>query len=80
MRVPRRLAAWSVRRVPGVHGLLRVPAESLAYFTHPTHYLTDHTRADLAGSGIEAPAVPTYSDRLVAFMKAHPEVTSAAMV
>jgi hypothetical protein len=49
------------------------------YYAHPTHYLTDHTQADLAGSGIHLPPFPSYVDRLVEFMQHHPEIGSAAM-
>jgi nucleoside-diphosphate-sugar epimerase len=75
----RKLAKASIRHVPGVYGLLRMPAEAVDYFAHPTHYLTDHLRADLAGSGIEAPAFGSYVDRLAAFMRDHAEISSAAM-
>jgi hypothetical protein len=44
-----------------------------------THYLTDHTQADLAGSGIHLPPLASYVDRLVEFMELHPEIGSAAM-
>ena len=33
---------------------MRIPPEAVDYYAHPTHYLTDHTQADLAGSGIAA--------------------------
>jgi nucleoside-diphosphate-sugar epimerase len=77
--VPRRIAKVGIRRVPGAHTLLRIPAEAVDYFAHPTHYLTDHTRADLAGSGIAVPPFREYVDRLVAFMQEHQEIGSAAM-
>lgn len=78
--VPRRLAKSAIRRVPGAYDVLRIPAEAVDYFAHPTHYLTDHTQADLAGTGIEVPRFTDYVDRLVAFMRAHQEIGSAAMV
>ncbi|MCV7130767.1 SDR family oxidoreductase [Mycolicibacterium austroafricanum] len=77
--LPRRLAKASIRHVPGIYRLLRMPAEAVDYFAHPTYYLTEHIREDLAGSGIEAPPFPSYVDRLVAFMRAHPDLGSAAM-
>ena len=61
-------------------GLMRMPAEAVDYFAQPTHYLTDHVRADLAGSGIEVPPFGSYAHRLVEFMREHPDVSSAAMV
>ncbi|AFM18063.1 non-ribosomal peptide synthase, dehydrogenase domain-containing protein [Mycolicibacterium chubuense NBB4] len=77
--VPRKLAKAALARVPGLYRLMRIPPEDVDYFVHPTSYLTEHCRADLAGSGIEAPAFPSYVQRLVAFMRSHPEVSSAAM-
>jgi thioester reductase-like protein len=78
--LPRRVAKGSLAHVPGVYKLIRIPPEAVDYFAHPTHYLTDHTHADLAGSGIEPPPFPSYVERLVEFMRHHPEVGSAAMV
>jgi nucleoside-diphosphate-sugar epimerase len=77
--VPRRLAKAGIRYVPGAHRLMRIPAEAVDYFAHPTHYLTDHTQEDLAGSGIAVPPFRDYVDRLVEFMQAHREIGSAAM-
>ena len=77
--LPRKLAKASLARVPGLYRLMRIPPEAVDYFAHPTFYLTDHSRADLAGSGIEASPFLKYVDRLVEYMRTHPEVTSAAM-
>ena len=77
--LPRKLAKESLARVPGLYRLMRIPPEAVDYFAHPTFYLTDHCRADLAGSGIEAPPFRSYVDRLVDYMRSHPEVSSAAM-
>jgi uncharacterized protein YbjT (DUF2867 family) len=79
VQLPKRLAKDAIAHVPGVYQILRIPAASVDYFAHPTHYLTDHLREDLAGSGIEPPAFPTYVEQLVAFMKEHPEIGSEAM-
>lgn len=78
--LPRKLAKAALVRVPPLYRLMRIPPESVDYFAHPTHYLTDHMRADLAGSGIEPPPLRGYVDRLVDFMRRHPEVGSEAMV
>lgn len=78
--IPRRLAKGAIRHVPGVNELMRIPPEAVDYFAHPTHYLTDHTQADLAGSGIQPPPFPSYVDRLVDFVRQHPEIGSAAMI
>jgi nucleoside-diphosphate-sugar epimerase len=77
--LPRKLAKAALAHVPGLYLLMRIPPEDVDYFMHPTFYVTDHCRADLAGSGIEPPALPSYVDRLVDYMRSHPEVGSAAM-
>ncbi len=77
--VPRRVAKLGITYVPGAYRLLRIPAEAVDYFAHPTHYLTDHTDADLAGSGIAVPPFRDYVDQLVSFMRRHHEIGSAAM-
>ncbi len=77
--VPRTLAKEAIRHVPGAHALLRIPAEAVDYFAHPTYYLTEHTQHDLAGSGIQVPPFREYVDRLVDFMRRHHEVGAAAM-
>jgi len=73
------LAKWSIDHVPGVYQLMRIPSSSIDYFVHPTHYDTRNTVADLRGSGISCPPFTAYLDRLVAFVKSHPEIGSAAM-
>lgn len=78
--VPKELAKVAISRVPGVYELMRIPADAIDYFVHPTHYLTANTQADLAGSGIRVPGFDTYADRLIAFMRAHPEFGAKAMV
>jgi len=77
--LPRKLAKASLAHVPGLRRLMRIPPQAVDYFAHPTFYLTDHCRADLAGSGIEAPSFRSYVDRLVEYMRSHPQVSSAAM-
>ena len=78
--LPLKVAKASIEKVPGVYSLLRIPSSALDYFVLPTQHATSHARADLAGSGIACPPFRDYSDRLVSFMRAHPEVGSAAMV
>jgi thioester reductase-like protein len=77
--LPRKVAKGALAHLPGVYQLLRIPPEAVDYFAHPTHYRTDHTQADLAGSGIAAPPFRSYVERLVEFRKHHPEIGSAAM-
>jgi len=82
VRVPMPLAAarFAIDRVPGVYRLMGIPAEALDYFALPTRFDTANTRTDLAGSGLRAPHLAEYVDALVAFVRAHPGIGSAAMV
>ncbi|MBV9196063.1 MAG: SDR family oxidoreductase [Solirubrobacterales bacterium] len=79
VQLPKRLAKEAIAYVPGVYQVMRFPAEAVDYFAHPTHYLTDYLREDLAGSGIQPPAFSTYVEQLVAFMRSHPDIGSSAM-
>lgn len=80
VRLPRKLAKAALAHVPGVYRLMRIPPEAVDYFAHPTFYLTDNCRADLAdGPVVGPPPFASYVDRLVEFMRCHPEVSSAAM-
>lgn len=72
-------AKAAIDYVPGVYRLLQIPSASVDYFVHPTHYTADNTVADLEGSGIEVPSFKNYANRLVAFVKANPDVSSEAM-
>ncbi|HET6878189.1 MAG TPA: SDR family oxidoreductase [Jatrophihabitans sp.] len=78
--MPERLTRAAVGRIPRASGLLGIPAELLDYFVHPTHYLTEHTRTDLAGTGIACPPFSSYASKIVGFMRAHPDISSEAMV
>ena len=59
--------------------LFQTPADTIDYLTHPTHYLTTNS-VDLEGSGISCPSARSYIPTLVAFVKAHPDISSAAMI
>lgn len=78
--LPLRLAKGAIRRLPAVDRLLRIPAPAVDYFVHPTRYGTGNATAALAGSGIAVPPFASYAERLVGFVRAHPEIGSAAMV
>lgn len=82
LRVPltKGLAKGALNYVPGVYRLMRIPAPAVDYFVHPTHYDTTHATRDLATAGIIAPRFRDYAPNLVAFVRAHPEIGSAAMV
>lgn len=77
--VPRRLAKGLLERVPGLSGWLGFPPEALDYFTHPTRYDTARAEADLAESGIGVPSLPSYVDRLVDFVRRHPEAGTGTL-
>jgi thioester reductase-like protein len=77
--LPKRLAKFSLAHVPGVYRLLRIPASAIDYFVHPTHYATAATQAALAPSGVRCPRFEAYVQRLVGFMRAHPELGAAPM-
>jgi thioester reductase-like protein len=81
VRIPLPLAAakFAIDYVPGVYRLMQIPSSAVDYFVHPTRYSCDNTVADLEGSGLMVPPFPTYVQRLVDFVKSHPNVGSAAM-
>jgi thioester reductase-like protein len=80
-RVPLPLGAakFAIDRVPGVYRLLGIPSAAIDYFVHPAEYDTSHAEADLAGTGLRVPRFDAYADRLVAFVREHGEIRSAAM-
>jgi thioester reductase-like protein len=78
--LPKGVAKAALDYVPGVYRLMQIPSASVDYFVHPTHYTSFETQTDLAESGITCPRFPTYVDRLVDFVKKHPEIDSKAMV
>ncbi len=82
LRIPttRWLAKAALNSVPGVYRLMRIPAAAVDYFAHPTLYDTTNATADLSAAGIVAPSFRDYAPRLVEFVRAHPEIGSAAMI
>jgi len=79
LRLPLGMAKWSIERLPGVFDLLRIPSSAVDYFVHPTRYDTAVAAAALNGSGITCPRFPDYAANLVRFVRAHPDIGSAAM-
>ena len=77
--LPLGMAKWSIERMPGVYELLRIPSSAVDYFVHPTRYDTSAATAALGTSAIVCPRFTDYAPALVRFMRAHPEVGSAAM-
>ena len=78
--LPRAIAKAALQYVPGVYKLMRIPPAAVDYFNHPTSYDTTNARTDLAAAGIAVPRLRDYVENLVAFVRAHPEIGSAAMV
>lgn len=79
LRLPKRAIEGALKYVPGVYQLVRIKPEAIDYFVHPTRYDCSQTLADLNGTAIACPPISSYIERLVAFMRQHPEITSAAM-
>jgi thioester reductase-like protein len=77
--LPLALAKAAIDRVPGVYRVMGIPSAAIDYFIHPTTYATDQAQADLEGSGLSVPPFSSYVDRLVEFVRAHPEIGSDAM-
>lgn len=73
------VAKGALDYVPFLERIMGIPPEAIDYFTHPTFYLTDNTRRDLEGTGIEVPPFPSYVGKLIDFVRAHPEVRAKAM-
>lgn len=71
------LAKGAIAHVPGLAALMEMPAQAVDYFRHPTHYLTERTTADLAGTGIEAPPFRSYAPALAEFVRQHPRLRAA---
>ncbi len=76
---PLRVATFAIDSVPGVGRLMQIPSATVPYFVHPTLYSCDNTLADLADSGLAVPPIAAYVDRMVEFVRTHPEIPSHAM-
>jgi nucleoside-diphosphate-sugar epimerase len=81
VRIPltRGIAKFAIDHVPGVYRLMQIPSPAVDYFTHPTSYDTTNATAALAAAAIRVPRLREYVERLVEFVRAHPEIGSAAM-
>lgn len=77
--LPRSLARWSLSHVPGLERFMGIPAASVDYFVHPTSYDTRRATRALEPFGIRPPSLLEYLDRLVAFVRANPDIPSAPM-
>jgi thioester reductase-like protein len=81
VRIPLPIAftKFAIDRVPGVYRLMQIPSPAIDYFVHRTVYTCANTLADLEGSGLKVPPIPTYVDRLVDFVRSHPGIGSSPM-
>ncbi len=77
--LPIAFAKFAIDHMPGVYRLMRIPSSTVDYFAHPTLYTCADTLADLEGSGVKVPSFPTYVDRLVDYMRSHPNIGSSPM-
>ena len=73
------IAKGAIDHLPGVERLMGIPSSAVDYFVHPTFYDTTNADRDLARFGISCPRFAAYLPTLVAFLKRHPEIASAAM-
>ncbi|RME47069.1 MAG: NAD-dependent epimerase/dehydratase family protein [Deltaproteobacteria bacterium] len=78
--MPVGVAKRLVAHLPGPFRKLRIPAESVDYFVHPTHYDTRNAQRDLTPKGITVPPFQSYLPNLVTFVREHPEIGASAMV
>jgi nucleoside-diphosphate-sugar epimerase len=74
--LPRSVAKFAIDRIPGVYRLMRIPPAVIDYFVHPTSYDTTNAQRDLR---LRVPRFSEYAERLVAFAKAHPEISASGM-
>ena len=77
--LPLKVAKAAIDYVPFVESILGIPSAAVDYFVHPTGYTADNTIAHLKGSGIELPHLRDYLPTLVEYVRANPDVPSAAM-
>jgi len=77
--LPKTLAKGSLVYLPGMERLMGIEPESVEYFVLPTTYTCENTLRDLEGTGIRARSFTSYIDRIVAFMRENPNVSSAPM-
>jgi thioester reductase-like protein len=80
LRLPHEPTKWAMKNVPGISNVSRIQAEAVDYFKHPTRYRCEETVRDLAGSGISCPPYLSYLGTLIDYVRAHPNISAAAMV
>ena len=78
--MPRSALKLAIDHVPGVASWMQIPSPAIDYFDHPTRYDCRNTLEELADSGLSVPRFLSYAERLVDFVRSHPEIRSEAMV
>ncbi len=78
--LPAQVSKWALNHVPGFQKFMRIEPATIDYFTLPTAFSCDNVLNDLSGTDIHCPPFASYAGTLVAFMKAHPEFSSDAMI
>jgi uncharacterized protein YbjT (DUF2867 family) len=71
--------ARAALRIPGVSRLAPIPEAMLDYTVHRARFDTAATTSALEGSSVACPPFSDYAGRLVAFVRANPDVGSTAM-
>ena len=76
-RLPLGAVKTVVDHVPGLSRWVQIPSQAFDYLSHPTRYRSPETQAALEGSGILVPRFAAYVNRLVEFVRRHPNLDSA---
>lgn len=80
VKLPEGFGRKALNRYPKLSELFGMPGEVLDYFVHPTFYTTHVAEADLEGTGIH-PAPPSeLLGKMTEFVRANPDISSAAMI
>lgn len=66
--------ALAMFKAPGMSRLLGIPWQSIPYMNQYTVYDTRNTEAALRGSGISCPPFKSYVQKMVDFVRAHPDL------
>ena len=74
------LSEATLARFPETADRYGLEPAAMPYLTHPTAYTDTNTRRALAGTGVACPLFESYADRLVAYVREHPEIDDTAMV
>lgn len=77
--VPRAVLKGVLRRVAPVGKAVGIPPALVDYFDHPTRYDTRNARRGLEGTGIRPPPFAEYADRIVAYVRHHPQPESGVV-